>query len=502
MLGNRKDPELMSPSPEFIKVAYDEKGRAIEVTAVDGTDSVQKNERPVPQMTVQKPIIVKSQEQESMVRWIVNLSEHVKVLREELRLVVVFNQKKFNELQVNLSTLLEKASLKPSAEILEKFAFINNEIVSLKNQNRLMLENFQNVHAQIKELVKKTDSRVISEKTFFDILNSMDLRLSTFAKEIANTKLHEIETSEILKILLGEVKTAKLADFETNKRLSDIQDQISKSVEEISSTNGYIDNIVSHFNQKMGEISSFNDSINEKMEVVSLNQEKFFSKISEIENKMNEIPRIDEDISSLKMQTVNSICLLSESQKQIGADILNNQKFAADSINGLSEGQNQIKSFLLGLSEEQKNMKVDLTIAQDHITSLTNEGLIKIQKMLTKKKKKPIKPQRAKVLRFLRKDFKIRPFSKVLVISDKRNSVFGKTLYEATRKISKKSVFVSVENRTMKSSFERPVVEAIKKSTFVFIVGTHSVKKMREISKSLYNVKIVQINRSLKYSIL
>jgi intracellular sulfur oxidation DsrE/DsrF family protein len=463
MNGNRKDPELMPPSPEFIKVAYDERGRPIEVTAVDGIDSVQKKEKQA-QVTVQRPVIVKSSEQEAMARWIVNLNDHVKVLRDELRLVVVFNQRKFNELQENISTLLEKASLKPSAEILEKFAFINSEIGNLKNQNRLMLENFQTVQAGIKDFTKRIESGTISEKALFEQLNSMEIRLSTFAKEIANTKLHEIETSGILKILVEEIKTAKLSDFETNKRLSDIECQISKSIEEISSTNSYIDSIASHFNQKMSEISSFNGNINEKMDIISLNQEKSFSKISEIEQKLNSFSGIGEEINSLKMQTANSIYQLSEDQDQIKAEILT--------------------------SQEQISRNV------------ANDTFLKIQKMLAKKKKRPIRPQRAKVVRFLRKNFKIKPFSKVLVISDKKNSVFGKTLYEATRKISKKSVFVNIENRTKKSSLEKPVVEAIKKSTFVFIVGTHSVKKMREISKDLYNVKIMQTNRSLKYLIL
>ena len=503
MLGNRKGPELMSPSPEFIKVAYDERGRPIEVTPVNDIDSVQKKEQSTPQVTVQKPVIVKSPEQEAMVRWIATLNDHVKVLRDELRLVVVFNQRKFNELQTVVSNLLEKASLKPSAEILEKFAFINNEIGGLRNQNRLMLENFQSVQVGIKELAKRIETRVISEKALFDQLNSMDLRFSTFAKEIANTKFHEIETSRVLKTLLEEIKTSKLADFETNKRLSDIECQINKSIEEISSTNSYIDSIASHVNQKMDELSSFKDEINEKMDAVSLNQEKSFLKIGEIEQKVNEIPRIDEEINSLKMQTVNSICQLSEGQKQMKSDLLNNQKCTTDSIEKLSEIQNQMKSSLLELSENQEQIKTELLVSQEKVSrNVANDTFLKIQKMLAKKKKKPIKPQRAKVIRFLKKNFKIKTFSKVLVVSDKRNSVFGKTLYEATRKISKKSVFVNIENRTKKSSLEKPVVEAIKKSTFVFIVGNHSIKKMKGISKNLYNAKIMQISRSLKYSIL
>jgi hypothetical protein len=284
-----------------------------------------------------------------------------------------------------------------------------------------------------------------------------------------------------------------------------------------------------NIDQKMGELSSFKDDLNEKMDVVSLNQEKSFSKISEIEQKLNSFSGIGEEINSLKMQTANSIYQLSEDQEQIKkeildnqksttdsieelseiqnqmkSDLLNNQKSTTDSIEKLSEIQNQMKSSLLGLSENQEQIKTELLISQEKVSrNVANDTFLKIQKMLAKKKKKPIKPQRAKLIRFLKKNFKIKSFSKVLVITDKRNSVFGKILYEATRNLSQKSVLAIMEDRTNKMNLDRHVIEAIKQSNYVFIIGQYSLKKVKEVSKNLRRkVKVMPIKRSLKFSIL
>jgi hypothetical protein len=84
-----------------------------------------------------------------------------------------------------------------------------------------------------------------------------------------------------------------------------------------------------------------------------------------------------------------------------------------------------------------------------------------------------------------------------------KNSTFGKTLHEAARAVSKKSIFVVMENRTNKSSLDKPVIEAIKKSNYSFIVDKYSLPKVREISKTFGSkVKIISIKRTLKYSAL
>jgi hypothetical protein len=103
----------------------------------------------------------------------------------------------------------------------------------------------------------------------------------------------------------------------------------------------------------------------------------------------------------------------------------------------------------------------------------------------------------------LKKNFKIKSFSKVWVITDKRNSVFGKTLYEATRSLSQKSVLAIMEDRTNKMNLDRHVIEAIKQSNYVFIVGNYSLKKVKDLAKTLRRkVKVMPIKRSLKFSIL
>jgi len=437
---NRECPESISPSPEFIKVIYDEKGRPIEVKPANDIHPgpVQEQKTPVRQTVPQ------SAEQEAVIKWIINLNHHVKTMREELKMLALFYQRKFNEFQSVISTLSESSTSKQSPELVEKITFIENGISNLRNQYNSIFESFQSVSNEIKNLTRKVETKGIPEKAIFDQLNSLDLRLSTVVKEISNTKLHEIETTGILKTLIEEVKTSKLANFETNQRLNSIVEGIEKS---------------------NGEIFVLKNEIGEKIDVISLNQEESFTKMGEIEEKINDFSKIDEELDSFKMQTVNSIERLSESQKQ---------------------------------------MKEELVFVQNNVTDRMNEGFLKIQKILNKPKKRVvIKPTKSKVVRFLKKNFKIKSFSKVLVVTDKRNSVFGKTLYEATRSLSQKSVLAVMEDRTNKMNLDRHVIEAIKQSNYVFIIGQYSLKKVKELSKNLRRkVKVMPIKRSLKYSIL
>jgi len=149
---------------------------------------------------------------------------------------------------------------------------------------------------------------------------------------------------------------------------------------------------------------------------------------------------------------------------------------------------------------ENQQIKEDLLVNQENITK---DVLSKIQKMLKKTKKRQIKPQKAKVIMFLKKNFLIDPFNEVLVLTDKRNSTFGKILHEAIRKINENSIFVVTENRNDGEPVDRPIVEAIKKADYVFIIGKYPITEIKEISETLKDrVKIISMNRSLKFSIL
>jgi len=148
---------------------------------------------------------------------------------------------------------------------------------------------------------------------------------------------------------------------------------------------------------------------------------------------------------------------------------------------------------------ENQQIKEDLLVNQENITK---DVLSKIQKMLKKTKKRQIKPQKAKVIRFLKKNFLIDSFNEVLVLTDKRNSTFGKILHESIRKINENSIFIVTENRK-EGPVDRSIVEAIKKADYVFIIGKYPIIEIKEISETLKNrVKIISINRSLKFSIL
>jgi hypothetical protein len=187
--------------------------------------------------------------------------------------------------------------------------------------------------------------------------------------------------------------------------------------------------------------------------------------ISRIEQKLNEFSGINDELNSLKTQTTYSINKLSEDQRQMKEELLINQE------------------------------KISRIVA--------NDILLKIKKMLKKPKSRQKKPQKAKVIMFLKKNFIIDPLSKVLVITDKRNSTFGQILHESVRKLTEKSILLITENRTDEALLDGSVIEAIKQSNYVFIIGKHSLSQAKEISGMLaYQVKIVAIKRSLKYSIL
>lgn len=492
-MKDRDIPESMENSPDFVKVMFDEKGNPLGIKPFNGAPTIPGNNGEKLKDTPQRTIVHKPVEQDVIVNWISNLGHYANALREDFRVIAVFNQKRFNELE---KIIAEKSYDKNTSVFIEKFETIENEISNLKNQYNLVLENLQlaskeiknfskkletmempyneifnqlntldlSVSNQINTLKEKLEGMKVPEGLIFDQLNSIDLRMSTVVKEISNTKTHELETDAKLKSLVEEMQNNKSSNSEIVERLIFIEDELKKSRNEIFSANSNIGNIASSMNQKMDEVSGLKNEIGEKIDALSLNQENSFTRLNAIEEKVNGFSRIGEELESLKIQTSGSIDKLTENQEKLKADLL---------------------------------------IDQEKIANVVNDRFLEIQKMLKKPKKRIIKPTRAKVTRFLKKNFKIKPFSKVLVVTDKRNTTFANTLYEATRKVSKKSLFVVEENRTIKMSLDKPVIEAIKKSNYAFIVGKYSLKKMKEIAMPLKSkIKIVSIKRTLNYSLL
>ncbi len=223
----------------------------------------------------------------------------------------------------------------------------------------------------------------------------------------------------------------------------------------------------------------YNQAIEKKLEEMNLNISNLTKEITGTKNHEMDYKK------ALKPILENLLILIQE---------VKNQKLVKST---LEEKLNE-------LSKNQKQMKEDLLVTQENLSKkVENDILLKIQKMMKKTKKRPSKPQKAKVIMFLKNDFQIGLFSKVLVVTDKRNSVFGKILHESVRKLTENAIYVAIENRKKEETLDIPVLEAIKQSDYVFMIGKHPKAEMKEIAEMLRNiVKIVLIKRSLKYSIL
>ena len=282
--------------------------------------------------------------------------------------------------------------------------------------------------------------------------------------------------------------------------------------------------------KKLDALAVYFDGLSEKM-----NQFNFNPLVEKLDDVNLKISNLTEEIAGTKaheMETIESIKSLSKKISALGQEIENQRSVESafgekfnmiedelirinDSIlqNNLQDQQiaskiekklSETTSSINELYENQKQMKEELLINQEKVSkNIVNDVISKVQNMLKKPKKRQKKPQRAKVIRFLRKNFEIQPFTKVLIITDKRNSIFGNILHESVRKINEKSILLITENRTNETLLDKPVVEAIKISDHVFIIGKHSLTEIKEISEKLRNkVKIISIKRSLKYSIL
>ncbi len=234
-----------------------------------------------------------------------------------------------------------------------------------------------------------------------------------------------------------------------------------------------------------------------------------------IKDKLSELSIILVDLTT-KMNQIKSVNLLDEKLENINLKFSNLTKEMAGTKTHELEIVQILRSFLEKISilnqeiqyqntefyENQKQLKENILIDQEKFYKTITTEVSKIKKMLKRPKKRQAKPQKAKVIRFLKEKFNIEPFTKVLVITDKRNSTFGNILYESLRKLSENSIFVVTENRKGEAILDNSVVEAIKQSNYAFIVGKHSKTQMIEISGMMLNqVKIIAIKRSLKYSL-
>jgi hypothetical protein len=265
--------------------------------------------------------------------------------------------------------------------------------------------------------------------------------------------------------------------------------------QEIRQSSYLLDQKIENFEKWSSLQNEQNQAIREKLGTLSISLNDLVEKMDQIKD-INLLGKKLEDLNS----RISSISKELTGNKTHEIEILQILRSFSDRISTLSqEVQNQNNE----LFENQRQMKEDLLVNQDKFhKNITNE-VSKIKKMLRKIKKRIIKPQKAKVIRFLKEKFNFEPLTKVLVVTDKRNSVFGNILYESVRKLTENSIFVVTENRKGEAILDNPVVEAIKQSNYVFLIGRHSKIQIKEISGMLMNqVKIMSIKITLKYSIV
>jgi archaellum component FlaC len=484
MIQNRKNPEssAMLSTPKFIKVVYDEKGKPIDIIPMENGPSNLGKEDQNGQTKTQSIVLPNNNgiEKQVMANWIVNLGQHVRALREELRLMAIFTQKKFDELQPIISTQIENSISKNSP--IERFTFIENEISNLKNrldslnsqisnfedhidslprliENSvskplpIVMENLQLLSSNVSNLTEKLEELKIPEKMILDQLKSLDLRMSTIANEIGNSKLHEIETTEKMKSLVEEMKNSKVSDFEILQSLSSLGNEVEKLNQEVLSTNSNIENEISTLNQKIENMAS---STNQKIETVTSNMDQIMDEFSILTSNLG--------------QRIES---LSSNQGKLIANLTNDieQRFSASSLR-----------------------------QEELITKFYEKTNRKFTKLLNKMKKKEKGPSRARIVRLFKKKLNLPSFNKILIVSDKRNSNFGTLLFDVARKMNKKTVLVTMENRkALGIEPEECVKEAMGKSDRILVVAKYSLEKTKALEECLaQGKKVFAIKKSLR----
>lgn len=264
--------------------------------------------------------------------------------------------------------------------------------------------------------------------------------------------------------------------------------------QEIRQSSYLLDQKIENFEGLLNLQNEYNQTIKEKLTALSVC-------LNDLSERMDKI----KDVNSLgkKLEEMNS--RISDLSKEMTGtkthemEILQILRSFLDRISTLNqELMNQNNE----LFKNQMQMKEDLLVNQERFHKTIMNEVLKI-KMLKRSKKRQKKPQKAKVIMFLKEKFNIESFSKVLIVTDKRNSTFGNILHESIRKLTENSILLFTENRKDETLLTNPVVEAIKQSDYVFVIGKYPLIQIKEISGMLINqVKIMSIKRTLKYSIL
>jgi predicted amino acid-binding ACT domain protein len=371
------------------------------------------------------------------------------------------------------NSYIQPSTLVVNKEVIRKLLFfVLGNTENLRQEIRQSNSQFQ----QLIEDIKITNQN--QNGSFYSLVEPLDYKIENLGKwaSLQNEFNQTIKQKlDALNVYLGDLseKMSQRKDLiQIGEKLEDMSLRISNLTEEIAGTKIHEMETVEKFKSLSKEISALGKEIQYHRLVES-----------EFEKKFN---------------------LIGIELKEINKSILQNNIQNRQIVSGIDEKLNEFSRIRDELSKNQRQMKVELMINQEKISeTVSNEVLSKIKKMLKKPKRRLKRPQKARVIRFLKKNFEIEPLSKVLVLTDKRNYTFGQTLHESVRKLSEKSVFIVTENKTNGTPLEKSILEAVKQSDYVFVVGTHSITELKEISERLKNkVKIISIKRSLKCRIL
>jgi hypothetical protein len=457
-MANKNDPEALKNSPEFIKVIYDEDGRPIGVKSAENpgeiTNEKSNFERHARPMT-QSGVATQTMNPDAIVKWIINLNQHVRALREELNLVAMFNQKKFNDLQ---KAIAEKEKPK-NTEVMEKITILENAISSVANE---LTKKMAEMAIPQKEMASQLSNHM---NAIGNQMNAIEVCLSSITKEVASTKLNELENGERIMALAQETQGCKLSNIDIAERLSCIEEDIKKMKDGITSSNIYNESVALSVEQKLAEISStvsnLTADISQRFSDVSYNQRELGSGLAEN--------------AGLAKDAVQRIDGLFSKQEELAAAIKENSdlnKDFRDEINSLSKNQEKL------------------------VLELYDKMNRKYMKLISKMKKGQKKISRARISRLLKKKIMLETYDKILVVSDKMNSNFASVIFDVVRKSNKKTVMVVMDNRKkIGQEPEQAVREAMEKvdvilvSAKYYLENTKSLKRCRRQGKPVFAVK-------------
>jgi len=457
-MANKNVPEALKNSPEFINVIYDENGRPIGVKPAENPKEIENEnrnfDRQIMPMT-QSGVATQTMNSDAIVKWIINLNQHFRALREELNLVAMFNQKKFNDLQ---QAIAEKE--KPqNIQVMEKITILENVISSVANDlEKKMVE----ITIPQKEMTHQLSNQMTAVE---NQLNAVEVCLSSITKEVASTKLNEMENGEKIMALAQETQSCKLSNIDIAQMLGCIEEDIKRMKDRIASSNIYNEAVALNVEQKLGEISSTVSNL-----------------ISDIGQRLSDVSYKQEELGSGLAENAD----LTKDARQKIDGLFSKQEELAAAINENSDSNKDFRNEINCLSKKQEKLVLELYDKMNR----------KYMRLISKMKNGQKKISRTRVNRLLKKRLMLQTYDKVLVVSDKKNSNFASVIFDVARKMNRKTVMAVMDNRKkLGEEPEQAVRKAMEQADVILVVAkyylekTKTLKRCRRQGKPVFAVK-------------